>query len=311
MRSGVSKKTAELFFFLVIPYTREVDKEAIQKQITDYEAEMYSNEFWQDKERAQFVLAEIERLKGELLGDEKYDKGNAFVNIFAGAGGDDAEDFVGMLFEMYRSFAEKQNFEFRMLDETPNTLGGYRNVSFEIIGKEAFGKLRGESGVHRLVRKSPFNKQGKRQTGFALVEVLPEITASEFHLDESELDISFARSGGAGGQNVNKRETAVRIVHPQTGLSVFISEERTQERNRERALDIMRAKLHKKHIEDEEKRQKGLTISDKVSIEWGSQMRSYVMDPYQMVKDHDKGVETAKIDDVFAGDLDIFITQES
>jgi len=287
-----------------------MNKKEIQKQITDFEQEMYSAEFWQDKDRAQFVLAEIERLRGELLGDAKYDRGNATVSIFAGAGGDDAEDFVRMLFGMYRGFSEKNNYILNILDITENNLNGYRNISFEIIGKNVFGKLRSESGVHRLVRKSPFNKQGKRQTGFALVEVLPEIAANEFQLDESELEISFARSGGAGGQNVNKRETAVRIVHPQTGLSVFISEERTQERNRERAMDIIRAKLYKKHLADEEKRAKGLTISDKVSIEWGSQMRSYVMDPYQMVKDHDKEIETNKIDDVFAGNIDIFITSK-
>jgi len=287
-----------------------MNKEKIENQITELETEMYSATFWSDKDRAQFVIAEIERLKNELLGDKKHDKGNAIISIFAGAGGDDAEDFVRILFEMYSGFASKKNYELRLLEESSNNLNGYRSISFEIISRGAYGKLRGESGVHRLVRKSPFNKQGKRQTGFALVEVLPEIEKNEFELDESELDITFARSGGAGGQNVNKRETAVRMVHPKTGLSVFISEERTQERNRDRALEIMRAKLHKKFIADEELKQKGLTISDKVSIEWGSQMRSYVFDPYQMVKDHNKGIDTAKVDDVLSGNIDIFIDAE-
>jgi len=283
------------FLFNEKTYTNtDMHKDAIEHKIHALEQEMYLPDFWQDKERAQRVIAQIEQLKLELLGDAKFDKGNAIVSIFAGAGGDDAEDFVRMLFEMYQGFCQDKAYTLNILDETPNDLNGYRNISFEIIGSKAFGNLRGESGVHRLVRKSPFNKQGKRQTGFALVEVLPEIKTQDFALDESELDISFARSGGAGGQNVNKRETAVRMVHPKTGLSVFISEERTQERNRERALEIMRAKLYKKHVEDEEKRAKGLTISDKVSIEWGSQMRSYVMDPYQMVKDHDKGIETSQ-----------------
>lgn len=283
-------------------------KESIKNQINELGAEMYSATFWQDKEHAQFVIAEIERLRNKLLGDKKYDNGKAIVSIFAGAGGDDAEDFVRILFEMYAGFADKQNYKLILLAKSPNNLNGYRSISFEMLGKGAYGKLHGESGVHRLVRKSPFNKKGKRQTSFALVEVLPEIQQNEFKLDESELEISFARSGGAGGQNVNKRETAVRMVHPRTELSVFISEQRTQEKNRARALEIMRAKLHKKYLADEELKQKGLTISDKVSIEWGSQMRSYIFDPYQMVKDHQKGIETSKIQNILNGDLDIFIS---
>lgn len=286
-----------------------MDTQDIQQQISIYEQEMYRPDFWSDKERAQFVISEIERLKNELLGDKKFDVGNATISIFAGAGGDDAEDFVRILFEMYQAFSSRHNFMLTILDSSPNTLNGYRSISFAIEGKGSFGLLSGESGVHRLVRKSPFNKQGKRQTSFVLVEVLPEIKDSEFVMDESELEISFARSGGAGGQNVNKRETAVRIVHPQTGFSVSISEERTQERNRARALELMRAKLYRKHCADEEAKKKGLTISDKVTIEWGNQMRSYVFDPYQIVKDHEKGTETAKIDEVLGGHIELLYPQ--
>lgn len=242
-------------------------------------------------------------MKAELEGGSKYAAGPAILSIFAGAGGDDAEDFVRILFEMYQKFADTHGYQVTILDATPNELNGYRNISCEISGKGVYGKLQYESGVHRLVRKSPFNSKNKRQTGFALVEVLPVLETTDFVMDESELEITFTTSGGAGGQNVNKRETAVRVVHPKTSFSVFVSQERTQERNKELALSMMRAKLFKKHQEDEEKKAKGLSISDKVSIEWGNQIRSYVFDPYQMVKDHRTSVEVRQVDKVLGGDI--------
>jgi peptide chain release factor 2 len=277
----------------------------IQNRINEIEENMSKQDFWSDKDLAQQQLSELAQLRDELLGDKKHDQGNAVITIFAGAGGDDAEDFVRILFEMYQSFSDQYNYDLSILATTPNTMNGYRNISFEIQGKGAYGLLRAEQGVHRLVRKSPFNSKGKRQTSFVLVEVLPYIKAQDFILPESELEISFARSGGAGGQNVNKRETAVRIVHPKTGFSVFISEERTQERNRDRAMEIMRAKLYQKHLVDEKQRQKGLSISDKVTIEWGNQMRSYIYDPYQLVKNHVSGKESRDIQAVLSGSIQL------
>jgi len=249
------------------------------------------------------VIKEVQDLKATLEGGSKYGSGPATLSIFAGAGGDDAEDFVRILFDMYQNFANNHNYSLTVLNTTPNELNGYRNISCLIEGKDVYKRLQFESGVHRLVRKSPFNSKNKRQTGFALVEVLPHLETTDFEMDESDLEITFTTSGGAGGQNVNKRETAVRIVHPTTGFSFFVSQERTQERNKELALSMMRAKLFTKHQEDEEKRAQGLTISDKVSIEWGNQIRSYVFDPYQLVKDHRTNTEVRQVDKVLGGEI--------
>ncbi len=194
------------------------------KEIEEIEPAMSGGDFWNDKDKAQESLRRLKQLKDQKEGVAGFDRGSCILSIISGAGGDDAEDFVRILFEMYQSFSDQHNYDLSILATTPNTMNGYRNISFEIQGKGAYGLLRAEQGVHRLVRKSPFNSKGKRQTSFVLVEVLPYIKAQDFILPESELEISFARSGGAGGQNVNKRETAVRIVHPKTGFSVFISE---------------------------------------------------------------------------------------
>ena len=279
-------------------------KEEKQLRVEEIEAAMNEAGFWSDPQKGQEMIAEMQSLKAELESGSKYGAGNATISIYAGAGGDDAEDFVRILFEMYRGWTTTKGHELTILATTPNELNGYRNISFFIKGRGVYGSLMHESGVHRLVRISPFNSKGKRQTGFALVEVLPEIKPTEFLMDESELDITFTTSGGAGGQNVNKRETAVRIVHPKTGFSVFVSQERTQERNKELALSMMRAKLYAKHIDDEEKKSQGMTISDKVSIEWGNQIRSYVFDPYQLVKDHRTNVEVRNVDKVLGGEIE-------
>lgn len=287
------------------------DKQDIQKEIDALEKSMGSSDFWADSHRAQSVIAKIGQLKTEMETGDKYGAGPATVSIYAGAGGDDAEDFVRILFEMYQGFSNRHGYTLSILDEASNNLSGYKRIAFEIAGSGAYGKLRNEDGVHRLVRKSPFNSKSKRHTSFALVDVDPEIEPSEFVLNEDELDISFAKSGGAGGQNVNKRDTAVRIVHPPTGIAVYVSAERSQHQNKERALNLIRSKLYQKHIVDEEKRILGQTVEEQIKIEWGNQIRSYIFDPYQMVKDHKRGIDINHIDKILAGELELFDAVDS
>ena len=285
-----------------------MNKEEAKMRIEEIDAAMQQPDFWQDSGKAQALIKELKDLQAVVEGGSKYDSGGAVLTILAGAGGDDAEDFAAMLFRMYQGYASTKGFGVAILDDNENDHGGYRSVTFEVSGKNVYKRLKHEMGVHRLVRISPFNAQDKRQTSFALVEVLPDVTDDDVtEIPEDEIDISFTKAGGAGGQNVNKRETAVRITHTPTGLSVHVSSERSQQANRERAMKLLAAKFLKKQEEENEAAREGLSIAKNTANEWGSQIRSYVLHPYKKVKDHRTGVETGDVDAVLGGELDEFI----
>jgi len=286
--------------------------EDIKDRIEVLEKEMSLPDFWSDKTKAQTIIKEIAQLKDEIEGKGKYDKGEAVITILAGAGGDDAEDFAYMLYKMYLAYIEKRGWETYLIHKNENDHGGYRNITFEIHGKNIYGTLKNESGVHRLVRVSPFSAKKLRHTSFALVEVVPKFKkGDEVEISSDDIKTEFSRSSCPGGQNVNKRETAVRVVHIPTGLSAHVDSERSQAQNREQASTLLKGKLFKLQ-EDERKEKEGeMHISKTTEIQWGNQIRSYVLHPYKMVKDHRTDVEVRDVESVLEdGDLDEFIEAE-
>lgn len=289
------------------------DTNQIDEKIKKLEEDMMAPDFWGDKVKAQAVLRELAELKEQKLGLDKYDRGNAVLTIISGAGGDDAEDFGAMLFNMYLKYVSKKGWKVVLIHENTNDHGGYRNVTVEISGKNVYGTLKNESGVHRLVRVSPFNAKKLRHTSFALVEILPKFSKldeKDIVIPEADLKIEFARSSGPGGQNVNKRETAVRIVHTPSGIAVHASGERSQEQNREQAMAILRAKIVQHAKAEKKSIEESMKVTKNTEIEWGNQIRSYVLHPYKMVKDHRTDAETSNVDGVLDGELDLFIEAE-
>lgn len=291
--------------------------EKIKSRITEIEEEMSSADFWADKDKAQSMIRELQDLKDSLEGVGKYDKGDAILTIFSGAGGDDAEDFTRMLLEMYLKYFENKNWKPSVLSQNENNHGGYRNITLEVThpstssGSGPYGVLKNESGVHRLVRISPFGAKGIRQTSFSMVEVIPKFEKEgEVSIPPEDIKTEYSKSSGPGGQNVNKRETAVRVVHIPTNIAVHVESERSQSDNRSKAMEMLEAKLYKKLEEERKAEEKGMYISKSTANEWGSQIRSYVLHPYKMVKDHRTEVETANVDKVLGGDLDQFIEAE-
>jgi peptide chain release factor 2 len=285
-----------------------------QKELEEIEILLQLVEEQQDEAETQELLEKVKKSEEavaqmefqRMLGGET-DPNNAIVSINAGAGGTEAQDWVEMLLRMYLRWSEKKGYQTQIIDILTGEEAGLKNVTITVTGSYAYGYLKAESGIHRLVRISPFDAGARRHTSFASVFVIPEVSDEiEIAIDEKDLKIDTYRSSGAGGQHVNKTDSAVRITHIPTGIIVQCQNERSQHKNRATALKILKARLYEKEIEEREEKIEVLHHSKK-EIAWGSQIRSYVMHPYRMVKDHRTNKVIHDVDRVMDGDLDEFM----
>jgi len=258
-------------------------------------------------ESAAVVMAgKLERQQFTTMLSGPYDSKNAYLSIHAGAGGTEACDWVGMLLRMYSRWAESKGYELRMVDSLAGEEAGYRSVTLHVVGPYAYGYLRPEIGVHRLVRISPFDSAARRHTSFASVDAVPDIDEVAFEIDVKDLRIDTFRAGGPGGQHVNVTDSAVRITHVPTGVVAACQNERSQFQNKDTAMKMLLAKLQRLH-EKEREQELAQLVGEKGEIAWGNQIRSYVLQPYTMVKDHRLGIETGNVNAVLDGEIDQFI----
>ncbi|WP_138753681.1 peptide chain release factor 2 [Paenibacillus sinopodophylli] len=334
-----------------------LDLDLKQEIIANFEEKMTFPDFWDDNEKAQSVIAELNAVKSvvdhydglnseqedlqmmlelaeeesddslasdvvsgveklmrkvsdfelQLLLNQPYDKLNAILELHPGAGGTESQDWGLMLYRMYTRWAEKSGFKVELLDYLPGDEAGIKSVTILVKGFNAYGYLKAEKGVHRLVRISPFDSAGRRHTSFASCDVVPEIDDSiEIEIRSEDLKVDTYRASGAGGQHVNKTESAIRITHIPSGIVVACQQERSQIQNRERAMKMLRSKLYDRKIEEQLKHLADIR-GEQSEIAWGSQIRSYVFHPYSMVKDHRTSVETGNVGAVMDGDIDAFI----